>query len=432
VEAHSPLLFTGVAEVSQPLSERETPAPMPDQPVERPLPPKVVAPARRRWQSATAGTSALSSSVQRQVKLFPSMTALPAHPILSCDEARAFEARLFGGDETREWPAMQRAGRALAAAVLDDFREIGGFSAAGRVLVLVGKGHNGGDALIAAQAVLEQYPQASADVLFVFGEHALRPLAQRAWQELLQAAPQRVAARRIDPVATSVSEKNAASVATSVSEWNSAYDLCLDGVFGFQFRPPLDERAGVVLRWANARPVRLRAAVDLPSGLDAADAFRADFTYATGVMKTPALACPNAGRLRYLDLGFFGVGRDRRIPPESSATVSGDAALQDGWPGPRSYVLDRSSSDMGGTPMPRGTGVPPVGPSDSVAKQETVWPGHADFVLLPSVLSPLSAFRSPLSDKRAYGHLFRARRLAQLSGAVLMAVLAALRSGAGW
>ena len=45
VEAHSPLLFTGVAEVSQPLSERATPAPMPDLPVERPLPPKVVAPA---------------------------------------------------------------------------------------------------------------------------------------------------------------------------------------------------------------------------------------------------------------------------------------------------------------------------------------------------------------------------------------------------
>jgi NAD(P)H-hydrate epimerase len=237
------------------------------------------------------------------------MTALLAHPILSCDEARALEARLFGGDEAREWPAMQRAGRAVGAAVLEDFREIGGFSATGRVLVLVGKGHNGGDALIAAQAILEQCPQAGADVLFVFGEHALRPLAQRAWQELLQAAPQRVVACRADPVATSANEKNAAGVATSVSEWTSAYDLCLDGVFGFQFRPPLDERAGAVLRWANALPVRLRAAVDLPSGLDAADAFRADFTYATGVMKTPALTCPNAGRLRYLDLGFFGVER---------------------------------------------------------------------------------------------------------------------------
>jgi len=327
------------------------------------------------------------------------MTALLAHPILSCDEARALEARLFGGDETREWPAMQRAGRAVGAAVLEDFQEIGGFAAAGRVLVLVGKGHNGGDALIAAQAILEQYPQASADVLFVFGEHALRPLAQRAWQELLQAASQRVAARRIDPVATSVSEKNPADVAASASEWTKSYDVCLDGVFGFQFRPPLDERAGAGLRWANALPVRLRAAVDLPSGLDAADAFRADFTYATGIMKAPALACPNAGRLRYLDLGFFGVGRDRpdrrslgeggRIPPEGYAAAIGVAALQ-----------------------------------DDLAK-------HADFVLLPSVLSPLSAFRSPLSDKRAYGHLFVLGGSRNYPGAVLMTVLAALRSGAG-
>jgi hypothetical protein len=45
VEAHSPLLFTGVAEVSQLLAERATPLPMPEMPVERPLPPKVVAPA---------------------------------------------------------------------------------------------------------------------------------------------------------------------------------------------------------------------------------------------------------------------------------------------------------------------------------------------------------------------------------------------------
>jgi len=256
------------------------------------------------------------------------MTALPAHPILSCDEARAFEARLFGGDETHEWPAMQRAGRAMGAAVLNDFREIGGFSAAGRVLVLVGKGHNGGDALIAARAILEQYPQAGADVLFVFGEHALRPLAQRAWQELLQAAPQRVTARRLDPVAA------------SASEWTKSYDLCLDGVFGFQFRSPLDERAGAALRWANAQPVRLRAAVDLPSGLDTAGAFRADFTYATGVVKTPALACPNAGRLRYLDLGFFGM--------------------------------------------------------------ERVVPNALDYVLTSEILSPLSALRSPLSPPHLF------------------------------
>jgi len=55
-----------------------------------------------------------------------------------------------------------------------DFEEIGGFPAHGRVLVLVGKGHNGGDALLAAKAVLEKFPTAKADVLFAFGERALR------------------------------------------------------------------------------------------------------------------------------------------------------------------------------------------------------------------------------------------------------------------
>ena len=45
VEARSPLLFTGVAEVPQSWSERATPAPMPVQPVERPRPPKIVSSA---------------------------------------------------------------------------------------------------------------------------------------------------------------------------------------------------------------------------------------------------------------------------------------------------------------------------------------------------------------------------------------------------
>jgi hypothetical protein len=43
VEAQSPLLFTGVAEVP----DRAAPAPMPEQPVDRPLPPKVVTPVQQ-------------------------------------------------------------------------------------------------------------------------------------------------------------------------------------------------------------------------------------------------------------------------------------------------------------------------------------------------------------------------------------------------
>lgn len=275
------------------------------------------------------------------------MSALPASdPILSCAEAREFEAARFGGDEALEWPAMQRAGRALAAAVLRDFLEIGGFPPAGRVLVLAGKGHNAGDALLAAGELLKDFPGATVDVLFVFGERALRPLAARAWRELVQRGGERV---RVVAEPTD----------------GRLYTLCLDGIFGFQFRPPVEPRVAAVIERINAASIRFRAAVDLPS----AELFRADFTYATGIVKTPVLASANAGRVRYLDLGFF-----------EPTCVAPDALAR---------------------------------------------------VLTPALLAPLAALRTPQSDKRTYGHVGLVGGSRDFPGAILMAALAALRSGAG-
>ncbi len=282
-------------------------------------------------------------------------------PVLSCADAKALEARLFGGDEDKEWAAMQGAGTAVAATVVRDFREIGGFPATGRVLVLAGKGHNGGDALLATQALLEQFPAARAQVWFAAGERALRPLAWRAWRDLQHAAVGRVAKIAL--------RKNGA-------EDRSAWDLCLDGIFGYQFHPPLDEATADALRRINARSdIRLRAAVDLPSGLCEMDriehpVFRADFTYATGVVKRPAVNPAHAasvGRLRYLDLGFF----------------TGEAV-------------------------------------EAKAR-----------ILTARVLAPLQGLRAPESDKRAFGHLFVVGGSRNLPGSVLMAVRAALRSGVG-
>ncbi|HEY1109825.1 MAG TPA: NAD(P)H-hydrate epimerase, partial [Opitutaceae bacterium] len=199
-----------------------------------------------------------------------------SHPILSCAEARAFEAQRFGGDEAKEWPAMQEAGRALATAIRRDYEEIGGLPAAARILVLAGKGHNGGDALIAAHQLLASRREARVEVLFVFGERSLRPLAARAWRELATAG--------------------GARVRQSEAEAVEGCDLCLDGVFGFQFRPPAEPRVEALLRRVNGLPIRFRAAVDLPS----AGVFRADFTYATGIVKTPVLGAAEAGRVRYL------------------------------------------------------------------------------------------------------------------------------------
>ena len=265
-------------------------------------------------------------------------------PILGCAEARAFEERLFAGDETKEWLAMQRAGRAVAEAVVRDAGEIGGLPDAARILVLVGKGHNGGDALIAATVILQRLVTAGADIVFVFGEDSLRPLAARAWRELVHAAGARA--------------KRSAGVTPGVAR----YDVCLDGVFGFQFRPPAGPRVANVLEQVNALDIRLRAAVDLPS----AGLFRADFTYATGSVKTPALETRRAGRIRYLDLGFF----------------------EGGEPG-------------------------------------------GERVLTPALLAPLGGLRAADADKRTYGHLFIVGGSRSFPGAILMTVLAALRSGVG-
>ena len=147
------------------------------------------------------------------------------------------------------------------------------------------------------------------------------------------------------------------------------FALCLDGVFGFQFRSPASAGVAALIGSVNALPIRLRAAVDLPS----AGLFRADFTYATGIVKTPVLAefGAVAGRVRYLDLGFFAPG------------------------GPVSV------------------------------------PAGENRVLTPAVLAPLAAWRDSRSDKRTYGHVFVVGGSRSYPGAVLMTVLAALRSGAG-
>jgi hydroxyethylthiazole kinase-like uncharacterized protein yjeF len=279
--------------------------------------------------------------------------AIPSHPVLSADEARALEAQLLGGDEGKIWAAMLRAGRSVADSALGDLAEAGGFPEYGRVLVLAGTGNNAGDALIAAREILGGFPRARGDVLFAFGAGKLGPFSARAWRELSEAGGGRI----VEGVADRLS---------------GPYDLCLDGIFGFQYRPPLPPAALAAIAASARLRIRLRAAVDLPSGWDEPGAFAADFTYATGSVKTPVIGCTHAGRPRYIDLGFFEDGKGG---------------------GARAATGDR--------------------------------------VLLPSVLEPLAGLRPAASDKRSQGHLMIVGGSASLPGAVLMATLSALRSGAG-
>ncbi|HEY8994829.1 MAG TPA: NAD(P)H-hydrate dehydratase [Lacunisphaera sp.] len=280
--------------------------------------------------------------------------------MLTSAQAKAWEAALLK-DDTAEWDAMQRAGASLAVAVAEDYREIGGLPQNARILILAGKGHNGGDALLAAAELLRRFRQATADVVCAFGETALRPLPRRALTELRD-ADHRVRVRMMP-----------ASMSREIHD--ATYDLCLDGIFGFQFRAPMDAATAELIEAVNAhRGIRFRAAVDLPSGVgevNASTVFRADFTYATGIVKQPVLSPATAasvGRLRYLDLGFFSAGE----------------------------------------------------PS-----------GSRERILTAEVLAPLTTLRSSQTDKRSFGHLLVVGGSRSYPGAVVLAVRAALRSGVG-
>ena len=278
-----------------------------------------------------------------------------AVPVLSQESAKALEAGLFKDNEGAEWAAMQNAGRQLAQAIERDFQEVGNWPESPRLLVLVGKGHNGGDALIAAANLLRRFPAAKADLYFAFPETKWRPLVLRACRDLEGVVGERVQRLR------------------GIEALAPVYDAAIDGVFGFQYKPPLSHAFGDVFETVNERcDVRLRAAVDLPSGLDDSRAFRADFTYATGSVKSPLLDPSlrrNAGRIRFLDLGFF--------RPEAK--------------------LERG----------------------------------AKAVLTTRTLQPLRRFRDPQSDKRTFGHLIVAGGSRSYPGAVMMTVRAALQSGVG-
>jgi len=299
-------------------------------------------------------------------------------PILSCAAAGEFEQNFFA-DEAAEWAAMRAAGRAVAHGILQDYAELGAFPSDARLLTLVGKGNNGGDALIATEEILRLHPGARADLVFAFGTRGLKPLAMRAWQNLQQSYRDRVTAylhlparQQLDADARPPAYGGWSATsgrAEPTPDYNpKPYTASIDGVFGFQFRPPLIGPAKSLLRHANAATVRLRAAVDLPSGLDEPDAFRADFTYATGAVKSPIVGGANSGRIRYLDLGFFAPERDVPVPER---------------------------------------------------------------VLTSAILDPLRALRPALGDKRGYGHICILGGSRSYPGAVLMNVLAALHSGVG-
>jgi len=283
-----------------------------------------------------------------------------AHPILTCAEAQTLEERLLGSDEKRIWEAMCKAGAGVGAGVLRDFPQLRPLPRNPRVLVLAGPGHNGGDALLAAVEILRARPRAKVTAVF---EGEFKPLAKKALDELLHHE--------------CVECLTFAQFLAQMKKGES-WDIVIDGLYGMSFRPPLPAKARELLKAfnENLEVAAFRAAVDLPSGLNGTSAtlaFHADFTYATGIAKTPLFDSANAkwvGRIRYVDIGFF------------------DGVY--------------------------------VGPHES-----------SESLITPNILEPLRRLRPATADKRMCGRLLVISGSHAYPGAQMLNVLGALRAGAG-
>lgn len=284
-----------------------------------------------------------------------------AHPVLDQAAAARHEEARFASGIDHEAAAMERAGRAVALGIEQSLGERFGSVADGMpVLLIVGKGHNGGDVALAAMHLARRYPTLRFFAILLREVQKMRPLTRAAWQRFCQSATELT----LVPADT----LHLRRLREALPEFDG---IVIDGGFGFNFRPPLREPEGHLFSWlSRAGAAGIRFAVDLPSGLGDPNAFRADVTIATGIVKAEVLrpeASPWRGRLRYADIGFF----------EESQ------------------------------PLPH------------------------NGVLAPEVLDPLRHLRPADTDKRTFGRIWIDAGSDRMPGALQIAVRAALNAGGG-
>ena len=229
--------------------------------------------------------------------------------ILTCAEMQALEARAFADGISAE-RLMEEAGAEIAAAVRQFFPH------PGKCTVAFGKGHNGGDALVAARLLAARGWR--LDLRPAFDAAAWSPLTARKHRELLDERPETTAIQRLG--------KGHALIV-------------LDGLLGIGADGALREPIRAAAREIN----RLRAeenahvfALDLPTGLGGdsgaadADCVVADFTLTIGFAKRGLLADSATccvGRLAVLPLAELSARADESSTRETVATAREMAAL---------------------------------------------------------------------------------------------------------
>jgi len=208
--------------------------------------------------------------------------------------------------EVPEGYLMQRAAFGLAVECSRLLSEVVGGVTGSRVVVLVGSGNNGGDALYAGAHLQRRGAQVTACTL-----------ADR-WHE-------GGASALINAGGRVLAGTDALGVVLDDA------DVIVDGILGIGSSGPLREPLVAAVRIANASEA-LRVAVDLPSGIDVNDGsipgecFQADATVTFGCAKPGLFAypgCTAAGAVRVVDIGL-----DKALPAATWQVVAPEDVVQ--------------------------------------------------------------------------------------------------------
>ena len=212
-------------------------------------------------------------------------------PVLTPQEAVELDrATQASGVSARS--LMERAGRAVARAVLD----LAGGAYGRRAVIVCGKGNNGGDGYVAARILARTGVRVTV--------HAVEPV-----DELRE--PAATNARRL--VAETGATVRAFSVARLAADLARA-DVAVDAVFGTGFRGIPEDEWAASIDGLNGSDVPV-VAVDIPSGVDGRSgavlgtAVAADLTVTFGAPKVGVVLLPGAelaGDVRVADVGFPG------------------------------------------------------------------------------------------------------------------------------
>jgi hydroxyethylthiazole kinase-like uncharacterized protein yjeF len=239
---------------------------------------------------------------------------------------RAAESTVL--DDVPEGSLMQRAAAGLATACADRLRSRRGLVTGAHVVLLVGAGNNGGDALWAGSRLADRGARVDA-LLLGSSTHAEGLAALRA-----------SGGRALDVRGAGDPHGAGAELVARAHRLLAAADLVMDGIVGLGGTPGLREPAASLVEALvpAGRGGPEVVAVDLPSGVDAdggttpAPHVRADLTVTFGGLK-PGLLLPPAnaaaGEVRLVDIGLR-----PHLPERPAVDRLTDDDVQRLWPVP--------------------------------------------------------------------------------------------------